>query len=597
MFSKITTWQEVGSLFLASDLHCSLLPLEERVRYAQLFSQPSAGQNDNPLQPLFASNNWTISGKLTATGRPILANDPHRTQSVPSLRYMAHLVGPGWNVMGGGEPALPGISLGHNERIAFGLTIFSFADEEDLYVYDTNPANPSQYLYKGKWESMKIIEETFNVKGKSPVTAQLKFTRHGPVIYEDLPNKKAYALRAAYLQHEGTSVYLASLRVDQAKNWHEFVKAMEKHYCPSENMVYADVEGNIGWFGGSIAPIRPNWNGLLPVPGNGDYEWDGFLSTKKLPTVFNPKEGFFASANQFNVPPGYPHIGVSAHEWTDHYRFNRIVEVLSSGKGFTVKDSERLQYDDLSLPAEQLVPLLHGLTSSDPDVTKALGYLLNWNYVASKDSVAASIFELWVQQLKTNVRNLYVPSSARSTFGTLGQTALFNLLSSPDTAFGPDPIAGRNALLIQSLGEAVTRLKTTYFPGLDMSLWKWGNLHFMKYVHALSPVVDPSTQALLNVGPLPQSGDGYTVHATSYGSDFNQTSGASYREVFDLRNFDKSFGLNSPGQSGDPNSIHYEDLFPLWDEGQFVPFYYSFDKILSVTEDIVILKPGKKHHK
>jgi penicillin G amidase len=581
-----------GVTFKPEDLQCSLLP-EEKVRYAQLLSRHSSRQDEFPSQSSFESNNWTISGQLTATGRPILANDPHRAQSVPSLRYVAHLVGPGWNVIGGGEPAAPGISVGHNDKIAFGLTIFSFADEEDLYVYDTNPANPSQYLYKGKWENMKILDETFNVKGKAPVTAQLKFTRHGPVIYQDPAHNKAYALRAIYLEHEGTAVYLASLRVDQARNWHEFLKAMYYHYCPSENMVYADVEGNIGWFGGSLAPIRPNWNGLLPVPGNGDFEWNGFLSTKKLPTVFNPDQGFFASANQCNVPPGYPYIGISAHEWTDDYRFDRITEVLSAGKSFTVEDSKKLQYDDLSLPAEQLVPLLQGLGSTNPDITKALGYLLNWNYILSKNSVPATLFELWVQQLKTNVRNLYVPASARTTFGTLSQTALFKLLSSPDSAFGQDPIAGRNDLLIQSLGEAVNRLKTTYFPSKDMSLWKWGDLHFMKYFHALSPVVDPSTQSLLNVGPLPQSGDSYTVHNTGYGSDFNQNTGASYREIIDLRHFDNSVGLNSPGQSGDPKSTHYEDLFPLWDEGKFVPFYYGFDKILGFTEDILILRPSK----
>jgi penicillin amidase len=586
-----------GSITFMSDDICSLTASSDRAHYAQLLSQTSLSQTHDTSQPQFASNNWTISGKLTSTGRPILANDPHRAQSVPSLRYMAHLVGPGWNVIGAGEPALPGISIGHNERIAFGLTIFAFADEEDLYVYDTNPDNPSQYLYKGKWKHMKIVEETFNVKGKNPVTAQLKFTRHGPVIYEDLLNKKAYALRAAYLEHEGTAVYLPSLRVDQAENWHEFVKAMEKHYCPSENMVYADVDGNIGWFGGSIAPIRPNWNGLLPVPGNGDYEWAGFLDTKKLPKVFNPKEGFFATANQYNVPEGYPYTSIGGHEWSDPYRFDRIVEVLSSGKKFTVRDSERLQYDDFSLPAEELVPFLHGLSSSDSDVQAALDSLLLWDFVLSKDSVPATIYELWVQQLKINVRNLYVPVPARSIFGTLNQRVLFRLLSSPDSAFGPDPIAGRNALLIQSLGEAVNRLKTAYFPGLPMDDWKWGALHFMKYVHGLSSAVDPSTQDLLNTDRLGQSGDSYTVHNTGYGSDFNQSSGASFREVMDLRNWEKSVGLNSPGQSGNPKSPHYDDLFPLWIEGQFVPFYFSLNKVLSVTEDILILQPARKHHK
>jgi penicillin amidase len=584
-----------GSVTFTKDDICSLTVSTDRAQYAQLLSQTSVSQTHAPLQPQFASNNWTISGKLTSTGHPILANDPHRAQSVPSLRYIAHLVGPGWNVIGAGEPALPGISIGHNEKIAFGLTIFSFADEEDLYVYDTNPGNPSQYLYKGKWEDMKIVEETFNVKGGSAAKAQLKFTRHGPVIYEDPAHKKAYALRAAYLEHEGTAVYLPSLRVDQAENWKEFVKAMEKHYCPSENMVYADVDGNIGWFGGSIAPIRPNWNGLLPVPGNGDYEWAGFFNTKKLPKVFNPKEGFFATANQYNVPEGYPYTYIGGREWSDPYRFDRIVEVLSSGKKFAMGDSEKLQYDDFSLPAEELVPLLRGLSSTDPDVKAALESLLNWNYVLSKESVPASIYELWVRQLKTNVRNKYVPASVQSIFGTLNQRVLFKLLSSPDSAFGPDPIAGRNAILLQSLKEATDFLKGKLGP--DMAKWKWGNLHFMKYVHSLSSAVDPSTQALLDVGPLPQSGDSYTVHNTGYSSDFNQNTGASYREVIDLSNWDNSVGLNSPGQSGDPKSLYYEDLFPLWNEGKFVPLYFSFDKILGATEDVLILQPAGKHHK
>ena len=187
--------------FRPEDFPSSPLELAERAALAEALS---AGTWPRPLE----SNNWTISGRLTASGRPILSNDPHRAQSIPSLRYMAHLNGPGWNVIGAGEPALPGISIGHNNRIAFGLTIFAFADEEDLYVYDTNPDNPSQYRYRDRWESMRVLRETVDVRDGPAVQVELKFTRHGPVLFEDTTNQKAYALRAAYLEiswHGGLS--------------------------------------------------------------------------------------------------------------------------------------------------------------------------------------------------------------------------------------------------------------------------------------------------------------------------------------------------------------------------------------------------------
>ncbi|MGD2295211.1 MAG: penicillin acylase family protein, partial [Candidatus Aminicenantes bacterium] len=278
------------------------------------------------------SNNWVIRGSKTFTGLPLMANDPHRTQQVPSLRYWVHLHAPGWNVIGGGEPALPGISIGHNAYGAWGLTIFP-VDQEDLYVYDTNPKNPNQYRYKGKWEEMTVITETIPVKGKKPVEVELKYTRHGPVLFEDDAHQKAYALRAAWLEIGGAP-YLASLRMDQARNWAEFRKACSYSRTPSENMVWADRDNNIGWQAVGITPLRKNWLGLLPVPGDGRFEWDGYLPIKKLPHIFNPPKGYFATANQDNIPEGYPYkVGFI---WADPFRFSRIEEFLGSGRRFTM---------------------------------------------------------------------------------------------------------------------------------------------------------------------------------------------------------------------------------------------------------------------
>ena len=215
------------------------------------------------------SNNWVVNGDLTLSHYPILANDPHRVIQAPSLRYFAHLVAPGWNVIGGGEPTLPGVSIGHNEYGAWGLTIFQ-VDAEDLYVYETNPANPSQYRYQGQWLEMETQRDSIRVKGEPPVEVTFKYTRHGPVLHEDPERHVAYALRAAW-REIGCAPYLASLRINQAKDWNEFRDACRYHRAPSVNMVWADRAGNIGWQVVAIAPVRRKWSGLVPVPGDGRY--------------------------------------------------------------------------------------------------------------------------------------------------------------------------------------------------------------------------------------------------------------------------------------------------------------------------------------
>ena len=303
------------------------------------------------------SNNWVVAGGRTLSGKAIMANDPHRSVQLPSLRYWVHLVAPGWNVIGAGEPALPGVSVGHNERGAWGFTIFPI-DQEDLYVYETDPADPTRYRYGDGWEAMKTIRETIAVKGRSKVDVNLRYTRHGPVVYEDRPHHRAYAVRAAWLE-EGTAPYLASLRLDQAASWTEFREACRSFLTPSENLVWADVDGHIGWQAVGLAPRRHNWDGLLPVPGDGRFEWDGFLPILDLPHAIDPPRGWLASANQDNLPPGYPFA--VGFQWTDPFRFNRIEEVLASGRQFSMTDMMQLQQDEVSLPARSLVPLLRGL--------------------------------------------------------------------------------------------------------------------------------------------------------------------------------------------------------------------------------------------
>jgi len=536
------------------------------------------------------SNNWVVSGRLTPGGFPLMMNDPHRAQGAPSLRYWVHLVAPGWNVIGGGEPVLPGVSIGHNEHGAWGLTIFG-NDSEDLYVYDTNPANANQYRYRGGWEDMRVISDTIPVKGEGPARVELKFTRHGPVLFEDKSHRKAYALRAAWLDI-GSAPYLASLRMDQAKTWEEFAEACAYSRIPAENMVWADRTGNIGYQAVGVTPLRPNWSGLMPVPGDGRYEWDGYLPIRALPNASNPPNGFFVTANNYLFPPNYPHKDALHYTWADPYRAARITEVLGTGRLHTVADMVRLQNDNVSIPARSLVPLLHDIPISDSVAQKAREMLLAWNASVDADSVAAGIYEMWQRRLIANVRDVLVPQDARRFVGNLSMKRVIDWLNAPDGRFGPKPTDARDALLARSLTEAVAELAQKLGP--DMNGWQWGQAtyHYALIRHPLSEAVRPDLRKTLDVGPYPRGGDSYTVSATGGGD--NQVSGGSFKIIVDTENWDNALGLNNPGQSGDPENPHYRDLFELWSRGKYFPVLYSRSKIESATEARVMLQPAAR---
>lgn len=585
-----------GQKFVAADFPRSPLAADKREALASALSEgrlAALDPNFDPLATRYESNNWTIGGQHTDTGKPILAGDPHRSIAMPSLRYMVHLNAPGWNVIGAGEPALPGVSMGHNDRIAFGLTIFAFGDEEDLYVYDTNPANPNEYRYQGGWEKMRQMDETIPVRGEAAAVRQLKFTRHGPVIHEDPVRRKAYALRAAYLEYPGTAAYLASLRLNQAQNWNEFVAGMEKHYTPSENMVYADVDGNIGWFGGSIAPIRPrnDWSGMLPVPGNGDFEWRGVLPGSALPRAYNPPEGYVATANEYNLPADYAYKDMSARTWAEPYRVQRIREVLADGSRLSVQQSQDLQYDNLSIPARTLGGYAKSLNSADPAVNDALNLLKDWDYRMETDSRAATIYAFWLPEVVKRVSDLYVPANGRAAFGDLSTRKTLEKLAVPDTAFGTPPDRGRDALLLQALNDGVQKLRAKLGP--DSTQWQWGKLHHIQFEHSLASLLPPDTAKAWGTPRYAVGGDNDTVHrATFRKSDFRQISGASYRQVIDVANWDNSRVQNVPGQSADPRSPHYQDLLKGWATGEYFPMAFSHAKVDSERADTLTLKPS-----
>ena len=534
------------------------------------------------------SNNWVVGGSRTLSGYPLMANDPHRVQQAPSLRYWVHLVAPGWNVIGGGEPTLPGVSIGHNEYGAWGLTVFG-QDNEDLYVYDTNPENAQQYRYRDSWEDMRVIEEQFIVEGELAKTSmELKFTRHGPVLYEDVANRKAYALRAAWMDI-GSAPYLASLRMDQATSWEEFRDACRYSRLPSENMVWIDTDKNIGYQAVGVSPIRPNWSGLVPVPGDGRYEWDGYLPIEDLPHVFNPEADYFATANNFMVPENYAYMNALHYTWGDEMRAVRLAEVLGSGRRHTLVDMMQLQHDELSVPARNLVPLLDGVTITDTRIAAVRRQLLDWDFVLDQRSTEAAIYVAWERQLLDRVKKLFIPQAVQELL-SLNMKRVIDWLSAPDGRFGPNPLDGRNALLVDTLSEAISHLESRLGP--NMTQWQYGDARYKHALirHPLGAAVRSDLRDQLDVGPVSRGGYGRTVNNTGNGD--NQTSGASFRIIADSENWDNSVGTNSPGQSGDPDNVHYRDLFDLWARGQYFPIFYSREKVESVVEQTTNLEPA-----
>jgi len=530
--------------------------------------------------PAEGSNNWTVSGKLTRSGKPLLANDPHRVIAEPSLRYMVHLVAPGWDVIGAGEPGLPGVALGHNQNVAWGFTIFGL-DQQDLYVEDLSPSDSTQYKTAQGWESMQVRTETFGIRGGPNVQVDLKFTRHGPVLWED--GKRALALHWVGAE-PGTAGYLGSLAVDRAQNWQDFEAAMPRWKVPSENIVYADREGNIGEHSAGLAPLRKNWTGLLPVSGAGGYEWSGFVPTAELPHQLNPAAGFVATANHKMIPENYPYkVG---YEWAPPFRFQRITQVLQqaqSGNKLDVEAMERLQSDVLSLPAQRLIALLRTeLGNEDTDAAAKL--LLQWNGELDRDSAPAALYEVWLRVVTRETVELSVPPAVRSIAEDWNPYQLANFLDAPSRQGGDAQVA----MLRRSLHDAWSEMQRLQGP--DPARWSWGQLHKMKFRHPLDQV--PDAAALVDLGPVARPGDEYTVNATGYPQDsFDQVEGASYREILDLADWDHSVAVNVPGQSGQPGSPHYSDLLPLWSEGKYFPLVYSREAVEREVTDQLVLEP------
>lgn len=535
------------------------------------------------------SNNWAVAGKRSKTGRPLLASDPHRDYALPSIRYIAHLTAPGFDAIGAGEAAVPGISIGHNDAIAFAVTIFG-ADQEDVCVYELNPDNPTLYRYDGGWKAFEVWSESYAVRGHVNQVRTMRSTCHGPVVFHDADAGIAVAIRTVWSE-PGSAPYLASLGSMFARDLPSFKMAMRRWGTPSVNQVYADVKGNIAWLPVGLMPRRHNWSGVTPVPGDGRYEWDGFLRQEDLPTLTNPEEGFVATANEMNLPADWlarnPPVGF---EWLEPSRSTRIREVLGASGEHSVESFCSLQTDTVSIPARRLQPIFATLPGFGP-AAEALRMLVDWDCQMDATSPAALLYDLWwTSHLKPNLLQRLGSLPMQQLLSPGDNESLLRLIEIASDRLGGT--AGRDAIILETLANAYAECLSRFG---DESAWRWGDYHHAYFQHALSAVAGHRDW---DIGPLGASGSGSTVRLATYRQeDYRVTNGASVRLVMDVGEWDNSVCINTPGQTGVPGSAHYGDMAEPWVMGAYVPLLFSRARIEEACETRISLLPVRNEER
>jgi penicillin amidase len=542
------------------------------------------------------SNSWAVSGALTDTGMPLLANDPHLAAQIPSIWYEVGLhclpKGPQCplDVVGFSFAGAPGVVIGHNDRIAWGLTNAG-PDVMDLYIEKINPQNPNQYEFLGEWIDMQVITEVVEVAGGEPVELTVRLTHHGPLITEaygledlaqevglDFPQPYAIALRWTSLEPNNT--FRAIFNFNRAQNWQEFRQAAREFAVPSQNLLYADVDGNIGYQMPGNIPLRSaGHSGMEPVPGwTGEGEWQGYIPFEELPFAFNPPEGYLVTANNAVVGPEYPHS--ISRVWDYGLRAQRIVEMIEAAPGpISLADMQRMQGDNRDLNAELLVPYLLALPLEEGRLAGARQLLVGWDGQAHMDSAPAALFAAFWKHLVAGTFGDELPDSQAPSGNDRWMQVLRPLLQDPNNAWWDDldrpGTQARDDILRQALADAVDELGRML--GEDPAGWAWGDLHTIIFRHGVMDSF-PLVNGLFNRGPFRTSGGGEIVNATGWdvsGEGYGVGSVPSLRMVVDLGDLRNSVSMHTTGQSGHPYQAHYIDMADPWREIRYQPMLWD----------------------
>lgn len=565
------------------------------------------------------SNNWAIAGNRTATGKPFLANDMHLSEQMPSIWYEIGLhCSPvsttcPYNVTGFTFAGVPGVIVGHNDRIAWGFTNVA-PDVLDLYIEKINPANPNQYEVNGQWVNMTLVKETIRVPGSQPVDLTVRYTRHGPIVYDNptdrqqiqatwgVPLPADFAISMRWTALEPANIFKAIFGFDAAQNWQDFRKAASYFAVPAQNMVFADIEGNIAYQTPGNIPIRlPGQKGDYPVPGwTDEYEWQGYIPFDKLPNAFNPTEGYIVSANNEVVSSKYPYL--ITDEWDYGFRAARIVQLINTAPGPI--DSAYIQTmhgDDYNASAAILVPLLFQLSLQDAHLDSMRDVLKGWDYQNRMDQAAPALFNVFWRALLARTFHDNLPQDYWPDGGSRWFEVIRRLVQTPESTWWDDQSTAaketRDDILILALSDAVSELSKQL--GSNSDTWTWGKLHTLTFhnqtlgISGIGPI-----ESIFNRGPYQTSGGGSIINNTAW--DATETDGKkayqvvslpSERLIVDISDLPASLSVITTGESGHAYHTNYADQADLWRNIQYHPMLWGRQQVESTAKQHLVLTP------
>jgi penicillin amidase len=587
--------------------HPVIIPHQVSSASLEAVSDDPLGLDTTGLEAGIGSNSWAVSGDRTDTGMPILANDPHLGIQMPSIWYEIGLhcapLGPDcpYDVVGVTFVTAPAVVIGHNADIAWGFTNLG-PDVQDLYIEKVNPENPDQYEYMGEWLDMDIIREEITVAGEDePVVVFSRNTQHGPIINDVVGGGEEewsfgwqpLALKWTALQP--TQIFNALLKLNRAQNWDDFREAMKDWDVPSQNALYADREGSIGYQSPGLIPIRKNGDGSVPVPGwTDEYEWTGFIPFEDLPRAFNPPEGYIVTANNAVVDEDYPYF--ISIDWDPGYRARRIVEMIEADETLTLEEIQVMQGDNTAMSTRDMLPYLQALSPDDPRQQEALALLQGWDADTERDSPQAALYETWILSVLERVFADELGDDLISKMRGSLKTAIARMMEDGSTTWFDDihteEVELPEQVLLLALDDAIEYLDENL--GSNMKRWRWGDLHtatFENQTFGLSGI--GPIEWLFNRGPVEVDGTSGTVNNTGFDPDdpFAVVSLPSYRQVVDLGSLERSQSMHTTGQSGNAFYKHYDDMIDPWRNIEFHPMLWTLEQVEGAAESALELVP------